>query len=298
MTMKTSRWISLFAALALLAAGGAWWALHRAPAAAGARAQAGAKVTVWQCSMHPNVIQDHPGICPICHMDLEERQLDADDPRVKKLGLKPILPQEDAAPGPGAAVPGKAAFTLSPERRQLIGVASEAVAVQAMSRILRLPGVAKSGALVLAQLAEQDAGELKPGLKALLLGPQGQAVSATVRSVDASLDSLTRTFGVALQAAKAQPWLQAGVYVEARVELSLGQRLSVPEDAVIDTGLRQVLFVEKEGGRFEPRQVSLGERGNGRVEVLKGVQAGERVVTQASFLIDSESRFQAAIQQF
>jgi len=288
--MKAYRWIALLLALMVLAAGGAWWAQHRAPAASG-QALAGAKVTVWQCSMHPNVIQDHPGICPICHMDLEERQLDADDPLVKKLGLKPILPQDDA-------VPGKAAFTLSPERRQLINVASEAAAVQAMSRTLRLPGVAKAGSSVLAQLAEQDAGELKPGLKALLLGPQGQSLSATVQSLDASLDSLTRTFGVMLQAAKAEPWLKAGVYVEARVELSLGKRLSVPADAVIDTGLRQVLFVEKEGGRFEPRQVSLGEHGNGRVEILKGVQAGEQVVTQANFLIDSESRFQAAIQQF
>jgi Cu(I)/Ag(I) efflux system membrane fusion protein len=231
-------------------------------------------------------------------MDLEERQLDADDPLVKKLGLKPILPQADAVPGSGQAVPGKAAFTLSPERRQLINVASEAAAVQPMSRTLRLAGVAKGGAQVLAQMAEQDAGSLKPGLKALLLGPNGQAVSATVRSVDPALDSVTRTFGVALLAERARPWLQAGVYVEARVELSLGKRLSVPEDAVIDTGLRQVLFVEKEGGRFEPRQVSLGERGSGRVEIVKGVQAGEQVVTQASFLIDSESRFQAAIQQF
>jgi multidrug efflux pump subunit AcrA (membrane-fusion protein) len=291
MTMKTMRWALILIALAALAVGALYWRLHGLPAAAPAAALAGAKVTIWQCSMHPNVIQDHPGICPICHMDLEERQLDADDPLVKRLGLKPILPQDDA-------VPGKASFTFSPERRQLIGVASETVTAQAMSRTLRLPGVAKGGTLVLAQLAEQDAGALKPGLKAQLLGPQGQSVSATVRSVDASLDGLTRTFGVGLSAALAQPWLRDGVYVEARVELSLGKRLSVPEDAVIDTGLRQVLFVEKEGGRFEPRQVSLGEHGNGRVEILQGVAAGERVVTQANFLIDSESRFQAAVQQF
>jgi len=297
--MKTLRWLLILIALAAVAGGAAWWSLRRAPVAA-APAVAGAKVVIWQCSMHPQVVQDHPGICPICHMDLEKRELDADDPLVKKLGLRPAIAPQGAAAGLAAqdTVPGKAAFTLSPERRQLIGVASEQAAVRPMSRSLRLAGRSDGGRSVLAQLAEMDAGALKPGLKARILGPQGQEVGGMVRGVGQSLDSLTRTFSVALSADAPRPWLLAGVYVEARVEQDLGPRLSVPEDAVIDTGLRQVVFVEKEGGRFEPRLVKTGEHGGGRVEILQGVTAGEKVVTQANFLIDSESRFQAAVQQF
>jgi len=153
--MKKMIWV-LIAALALLA-GGFWLARHQAGAAAGTAAspKPGAKVLVYQCSMHPQVVQDHPGICPICHMDLEQRELDVDDPLVKRLGLK-AQAASPAAPSAGG-VPGKAGFSLSPERRQLIGVASEEAKVQALSRTLRLPGRSggvRTGRLVPASIPE------------------------------------------------------------------------------------------------------------------------------------------------
>jgi Cu(I)/Ag(I) efflux system membrane fusion protein len=77
-----------------------------------------------------------------------------------------------------------------------------------------------------------------------------------------------------------------------------GSRLAVPESAVIDSGRRQVVLVERGEGRYEPRPVKLGAHVPGWVQVLDGVKAGERVVTQATFLIDAESNIRAALAAF
>ena len=74
--------------------------------------------------------------------------------------------------------------------------------------------------------------------------------------------------------------------------------LVVPDSAVIDSGSRQVVLIEKGEGRFAPREVKLGARGGGYAEVLEGVSGGERVVTGANFLIDAESNLKAALQGF
>lgn len=88
--------------------------------------------------------------------------------------------------------------------------------------------------------------------------------------------------------------LVAGSFVALTVQIPLGRRLVVPEDAVLDTGTRQLVFVRHPDGRFEPRDVVVGVEGEGVREVLAGVSPGEQVVAAATFLIDSESRFRAA----
>ena len=75
-------------------------------------------------------------------------------------------------------------------------------------------------------------------------------------------------------------------------------RLSVPVSAVLDTGARQAVLVDKGNGRFEPRAVKLGVRGDGFVEVTDGLAAGDMVVTSANFLIDAESNLKAALKGF
>jgi Cu(I)/Ag(I) efflux system membrane fusion protein len=74
--------------------------------------------------------------------------------------------------------------------------------------------------------------------------------------------------------------------------------IAVPDNAVIDSGTRQVVLVAKGDGRFEPRAVKLGRRGGGFVEVLEGLSPDEEVVTSATFLIDAESNLKAALQSF
>jgi len=77
-----------------------------------------------------------------------------------------------------------------------------------------------------------------------------------------------------------------------------GPAIAVPVSAVIDSGTRQIVLVAKGEGRFEPRPVKLGRRGDGYVEVLEGLEKGDEVVTAATFLIDAESNLRAALQAF
>jgi Cu(I)/Ag(I) efflux system membrane fusion protein len=85
------------------------------------------------------------------------------------------------------------------------------------------------------------------------------------------------------------------MYAMVILRVPLGQRLAVPEDAVLDSGMRKRVFVDRGDGMLEPREVRVGTRAGGYFEVLEGLTAGERVVTSASFLIDSESKLQAAL---
>jgi len=89
--------------------------------------------------------------------------------------------------------------------------------------------------------------------------------------------------------------LKPGMFTNVTVNVNLGQYLAVPEDAVIDTGLRQVVFVDLGNGHFEPRNVTLGHRVNGFYAVLSGLKLGESIVTSANFLLDAESKIRTAM---
>jgi Cu(I)/Ag(I) efflux system membrane fusion protein len=87
----------------------------------------------------------------------------------------------------------------------------------------------------------------------------------------------------------------------ADVEIATGTEaavLTVPDSAVIDSGARQVVLLDKGEGRFEPRAVKLGRRGDGRVEIMEGLTDDDKVVVSANFLIDAESNLKAALQGF
>ena len=89
------------------------------------------------------------------------------------------------------------------------------------------------------------------------------------------------------------------MYVDAEIDTgNPAAVLAIPDSAVLDTGSQQAVFVDKGEGRFEPRDVKLGHRGNGYVEVREGVAEGEPVVISANFLIDAESNLKAALKGF
>ncbi len=237
--------------------------------------------TLYQCSMHPQVVRDAPGTCPICYMTLEKIESDDHD--------------HGRALSPSAGV-ARAAFKLPEGRQQIIGVKTVVAKVGAKTKVLRLSGRVSGGGVV-AQLMEMDAGLVRAGQSATLRGPGGQTLKASVSAVEGSLDSLTRSFGVFISPAQGAAWMRNGVYCEAQVEVSLGKGLVLPADAVLVTGERAVLFV-RSGERFEPREVQLGSQDENWVEVTQGLKAGEEVVIEANFLIDSEARFKAAIEAY
>jgi membrane fusion protein, copper/silver efflux system len=128
----------------------------------------------------------------------------------------------------------------------------------------------------------------------------GERFKGEVSFIYPSLTPATRTAKVRIELDNPDGKLKAGMY--ASVLLSAGMTnadvLSVPENAILDTGKRQTVLVERGEGRYEPREVELGRRAGGYVEVLGGVAKGEKVVVSANFLIDAESNLQAALKAF
>ena len=109
------------------------------------------------------------------------------------------------------------------------------------------------------------------------------------------LDPNTRTAKVRFEFPNPHGKLKPEMYANVEIKVHLGRKLAVPEGAIIDTGLRQMAIIDKGSGYFEPREVKVGAKVDDYYEVIKGLKAGEKVVTSANFLIDSESRFKEAM---
>jgi RND family efflux transporter MFP subunit len=111
-----------------------------------------------------------------------------------------------------------------------------------------------------------------------------------------SVDPQTRTLRARLKVANPGMILRPGMYANVSIEQALGYQLTVPQDAVLNSGTRQVVFVDRGDGHFEPREVMIGQRSDDRIEILSGLKAGDRIVTSGNFLVDSESRLQSALE--
>ena len=123
----------------------------------------------------------------------------------------------------------------------------------------------------------------------------GDPLTGKVVYIYPSLDPRTRTARVRIELPNRSGRLKPEMYADVEIRVDLGDRLAVPEGAVIDSGLRQIAIIDKGQGYFEPREIRTGAKVEEWYEVLKGLAAGERVVTSANFLIDSESKLKEAI---
>ena len=149
---------------------------------------------------------------------------------------------------------------------------------------------------VQAQIFQEDAGKLKPGDAAEITvdAYPNRKFHARVEQVLPQIDPNTRTLQVRLTVPNQNLLLKPGMFVNVRLALPLGHQLFVPASAVLQGGARQVVFVSRGQGTFDPREVQLGTRTEDGFIVIKGLQAGDVVATSANFLIDSESQLQAA----
>ena len=155
-----------------------------------------------------------------------------------------------------------------------------------------------SSVWVVAELAERDIGLIKAGAKASvkLTAYPNRVFEGRVTYVYPTLKPETRTVPVRVELANPGQLLMPAMF--AQVDLSVGAGtpvLTVPDSAVIDTGTRRIVLVQAKEGRFEPREVELGARGENFVEVVRGVREGEQVVVAANFLIDAESNLKSAV---
>jgi Cu(I)/Ag(I) efflux system membrane fusion protein len=124
----------------------------------------------------------------------------------------------------------------------------------------------------------------------------GKEFTAVIDYVYPVLASETRTVKVRFSIPNPGGQLKPGMFTNVELKVNLGKRLVVPQDAVIDTGMRQIVYVDKGDGNFEPRDVVAGIRSDGMVEILKGLKEKERVATAATFLIDSEARLKGIVK--
>jgi RND family efflux transporter MFP subunit len=122
---------------------------------------------------------------------------------------------------------------------------------------------------------------------------ESHALSATVSPSEPIFDEATLTLKVRLDAANPRSVLAPGMFVDVEFPVDLPPTLVVPADAIVDSGLRKTVFVDRGNGSFEPRLVETGWRAGDDVEVTKGLTAGERIVVSGTFFIDSESRMKA-----
>ncbi|WP_262269456.1 efflux RND transporter periplasmic adaptor subunit [Microvirga yunnanensis] len=152
---------------------------------------------------------------------------------------------------------------------------------------------------VLADVTERDLAGIREGQSATVRvrGYPGRTFTGTVTRIYPHLSMETRTARVRIELANPEGILRPAMYAD--VEFATGSQapvVAVPDSAVIDTGTRQVVILDRGEGRFEPREVKVGVRGSGFTEIRDGIAEGDKVVVAANFLIDAESNLKAALQ--
>jgi Cu(I)/Ag(I) efflux system membrane fusion protein len=151
---------------------------------------------------------------------------------------------------------------------------------------------------IMADIYEYEISQVRIGQSARVILPyySGEVHTAKVDYIYPSLDPVSRTVKVRLIMKNPGRMLKPEMFANVEIMVSSGSRLVVPREAVLDSGMRQIVYVEKKPGVYEMRSVTLGVRGEEYVEVLKGIKKGERVVTSGNFLIDSESQLRTGGQ--
>jgi membrane fusion protein, copper/silver efflux system len=124
---------------------------------------------------------------------------------------------------------------------------------------------------------------------ALSYDPSG-TINGKVSFIYPYVDEKTRTAKARLEVPNSGFKLKPDMYVNAEIKIDGGRHLAVPEEAVLDSGMRKVVFIDKGNGHFEPKEVKVGAKMDGHYQVLAGLNEGERVASSSVFLLDSESR--------
>jgi Cu(I)/Ag(I) efflux system membrane fusion protein/cobalt-zinc-cadmium efflux system membrane fusion protein len=150
---------------------------------------------------------------------------------------------------------------------------------------------------VYANVFQNDVGKLRPGDQAQVTvdAYPGRHFNGRIDQILPQVDMTTRTVRVRLIFSNPGVILKPGMYVNVAISIRLGRQLVIPASAVLQTGTRAVAFVDHGNGSLEPRTIEIGPQLDDSVVVLSGLKAGEKVVSSANFLVDSEAQLQAAM---
>lgn len=149
---------------------------------------------------------------------------------------------------------------------------------------------------IYAQVLENDLGFIAPGQKVMATIPVYQeTVEGVIKSIAPLVDPDTRTARVRIELPHYKGELSVNMYVNVDIPVELDDSLVVPREAIMDTGLNKIVFVQTQDGVFEPRRIKTGFQGDGMVVVKSGLKMGEIIVSSGNFLLDSESRLQGSL---
>lgn len=154
-----------------------------------------------------------------------------------------------------------------------------------------------SSVWILADIYENDLPFVKVGQDATvsLAYDPGRTWNTSINYIFPALEGRTRTVKARLELANEDLVLRPGMYANVRITGNLGRGLAIPESAIIFTGEREIVFVKEEGAQFIPREARVGVKAGDFYEIREGLKEGEKVVVEANFLLDSESKIQASL---
>ena len=153
---------------------------------------------------------------------------------------------------------------------------------------------------IYANVPQVDVGRLKPGDRGEVSvdAYPGRKFSGRIDQILPEVDAATRTVRVRLVMNNPGIVLKPGMYVNVNIVAPLGRQLVIPASGVLQAGTRQIAFIDKGQGSLEPREIETGLRLDDSIVVLKGLKAGDRIVSSANFLVDSEAQLQSAMSGY
>jgi len=233
---------------------------------------------VYTCPMHPEIRQNEPGNCPICHMKL----------------VKVENNENQKSNSPKTQV----SLNVSPYQADLIGIKPIEVKSENVSHLIPVSGRILSSSAVALQVYQSDLRYIKPGVQFqghVEIYPE-DLISGRISSVDNIVDPNSRTVRVLGQIHGNPRGLLPEASFAGQVEVNLGEELIIPEDAVLFTGLGSFAYIYEEDV-LTPKEITLGPKVGDSYVVIEGLKAGDVISSGPNFLIDSEAKIRGLNDQ-
>lgn len=283
------------------------------------------------CPMHPQVQQDHPGECPICHMTLVPLENKSSAPQEEHNNTGAHIPQHQQATmqlklataelkqaEQSLRVSGKVAFDvdLLAAQQEFLALrkSSASLAAAAKQRLL-LAGMSEAAITQLAQRGKADASlvastaprwisaslfpeeakQVIVGQRAKVLANDGHEILGKVQTIEPLIGSMNRLVQVRIELEQGDPKLLPQELVRVEIGIPLGEQLIIPRSSVLDSGARKIVMVQEHTEHFVPREVEVSHQLGDNVSIAHGLKAGEKVVQDAAFLVDAESQLKSAL---
>jgi len=235
----------------------------------------------WTCPMHPQIHSDKAGECPICHMKLVQ-----------------VKAQQGQAQNQEAKGEARSEVTATDSQAALLGIQKHTVEKMDLTVLLPVSGRFLSSSSLAFQVYESDLRYVRPGLtfKGESSFYPEEEITGTISSVDSIVDPTSRTVRVVGSIKKGPRGLFSETSFRGEVEVSLKDRIAIPESSVLHTGSGDLVYIFGDENKLSAREVKLGPKTESFYEVLSGLKVGEVISSGPNFLIDSEAKIRGVSQ--